>query len=172
MRRRLARAASARAQHLCPRRALDRRQVRALDVPLGPARDASRRRARPPVEAHGLHRDDDLVFAHPQTGNPIDRSKVTKRFKQACADAGVRVIRFHDLRHTFSTQLVANGTALRSVQEWLGHADASVLVTSPGNTARRQRLERTTEVVLEEPSCHRVSVRRLGRGYADFVRGK
>lgn len=42
--------------------------------------------------------DDDLVFAHPLTGNPLDRSKVTKRFKTACRDAGVRPIRFHDLR--------------------------------------------------------------------------
>ena len=68
--------------------------------------------------------DDEFVFAHPQTGNPLDRSKVTKRFKQACGDADVRVIRFHDLRHTFGTRLVAAGTPLRSVQEWLGHADA------------------------------------------------
>jgi integrase len=68
--------------------------------------------------------EDELVFAHPQTGNPLDRSKVTKRFKAACAAAGVRQVRFHDLRHTFGTQLVASGTALRPVQEWLGHADA------------------------------------------------
>lgn len=67
---------------------------------------------------------DDLVFAHPQTGNPLDRSKVTRRFKAACAAAGVRPIRFHDLRHTFGTRMVAAGTPLRSVQEWLGHADA------------------------------------------------
>jgi integrase len=31
------------------------------------------------------------------------------------------VIRFHDLRHTFATQLV--GTPLRALQEFLGHAD-------------------------------------------------
>ena len=68
--------------------------------------------------------EDDLVFAHPQTGKPLDRTKVTRRFQEACRAAGVRVIRFHDLRHTFGTQLVASGTALRRVQEWLGHADA------------------------------------------------
>ena len=66
----------------------------------------------------------DLVSAHPQTGNPLDRSKVTRRFKAACAAAGVRPVRLHDLRHTFGTQLVASGTALRPLQEWLGHADA------------------------------------------------
>ena len=70
------------------------------------------------------HGDDDLVFAHPQTGNPLDRSKVTKRFKQACRDGGVRVIRFHDLRHTFATRLAASGQPMRTIQEFLGHADA------------------------------------------------
>ncbi len=67
---------------------------------------------------------DDLVFAHPTTGNPIDRSKVTKRFKAACVDAGVRPIRFHDLRHTFATRLAASGESLRTIQEFLGHADS------------------------------------------------
>jgi integrase len=70
------------------------------------------------------HGDDDLVFAHPQTGNPLDRSKVTKRFQQACRDGGVRVIRFHDLRHTFATRLAASGQPMRTIQEFLGHADA------------------------------------------------
>lgn len=72
----------------------------------------------------GYGGDDELVFAHPETGNPLDRSKVTRRFKQACSAAGVPAIRFHDLCHTFGTRLVASGTSLRTVQEWLGHADA------------------------------------------------
>ncbi len=69
--------------------------------------------------------DDDLVFAHPQTGNPLDGGKVTKRFQAACRAASVRPIRFHDLRHTFATTLAASGqVSLRTLQEFLGHADA------------------------------------------------
>jgi integrase len=68
--------------------------------------------------------EDDLVFAHPVLGTPLDGRKITKRFQQACRDAGVRVVRFHDLRHTFATRLAASGQPLRSIQEFLGHADS------------------------------------------------
>lgn len=67
---------------------------------------------------------DDLVFCHPESGKELDRTKVTRKFKEACGDAEVRVIRFHDLRHTFGTQMAAAGTPLRFIQEMLGHADA------------------------------------------------
>jgi integrase len=68
--------------------------------------------------------DDDLVFAHPQSARPLDRTKLTRRFKAACIEAGVRPIRFHDLRHTFATRLAASGQPMRTIQEFLGHADS------------------------------------------------
>ena len=68
--------------------------------------------------------DNSLVFARPEKGTPLDRSKVTKRFKTACADAGVGPVRFHDLGHTFAKRLAASGTPIRTIQEFLGHADA------------------------------------------------
>lgn len=67
--------------------------------------------------------ENDLVFAHPQTGNPLDRKKVSKRFKAACKDARVHEIKFHDLRHTFATRLAASGQPMRTIQEFMGHAD-------------------------------------------------
>ena len=83
--------------------------------------------------------DDDLVFAHPHLGKPLDRTKVTRRFQAACRAAGVRVIRFHDLRHTFATQLAASGAPLRTIQEFLGHA--SVTTTQIYSHYARSRVE-------------------------------
>jgi len=67
--------------------------------------------------------DDDLVFCHPQTGHPLDASKLRKRYKQALKAAALRPVRFHDLRHTFGTRCAAAGVPMRTLQEWMGHRD-------------------------------------------------
>ena len=61
---------------------------------------------------------------HPESGGPLDRSKLTRRFKQAIKLAKVREITFHELRHTFGTRMAAAGVPLRTIQHWMGHADA------------------------------------------------
>ena len=68
--------------------------------------------------------ENDLVFCHPQTGHVLDASKLRKRFARALERARVRQITFHELRHTFGTQMAAAGAPLRAIQEWMGHADA------------------------------------------------
>jgi integrase len=74
--------------------------------------------------------DEDPVFTHPRgTGLPLDGSAVSKAFKRALKRAGVRTVRFHDLRHTFGTMMAANpNVSMRTLQGWLGHSD-------PGTTA-------------------------------------
>ena len=67
--------------------------------------------------------DSDLVFCHPESGKPLDRSKLVRRFKQAITIAEVRPITFHELRHTFGTRMAAAGVPLRTLQHWMGHAD-------------------------------------------------
>jgi integrase len=83
-------------------------------------------------EAASYNCEQDLVFAHPvsrKPGTPLDGSKVLKRFKRALSRAGVREVRFHDLRHTFGTRMAAAGVPMRTLQEWMGHRDfATTLV--------------------------------------------
>ncbi len=60
----------------------------------------------------------------PRVGEPLDRSKLVRRFKQAIERADVRPITFHELRHTFGTRMAAAGVPLRTIQHWMGHADS------------------------------------------------
>lgn len=74
-------------------------------------------------ERSAYQANDDLVFAHPEKGTVLDHSDLVRRFKKALSAAGVRPVRFHDLRHTFGTRMAAEGAAPRKLQEWMGHAD-------------------------------------------------
>ncbi len=68
--------------------------------------------------------DDDLVFGHPLTGEPLNHAPLLRRFQKALKTAGVRRIRFHDLRHTFGTRMAASPeVSMRRIQEWMGHRD-------------------------------------------------
>lgn len=68
--------------------------------------------------------DDDLVFAHPISGEVLAKSNISRRMRVALRDAGLdESHRFHDLRHTFATRLAAQGVPMRSLQEMMGHAD-------------------------------------------------
>ena len=74
-------------------------------------------------QASAYQGDDDLVFGHPHTGRPLDRSQVSNRFKRSLQRGGVREVRFHDLRHTFGTRMAAAGVPIRTLQAWMGHSD-------------------------------------------------
>jgi integrase len=55
-------------------------------------------------------------------GDYLDGSALRRRYTAALARAGLGPLRFHDLRHTFGTRMIAK-TDIRRVQEWMGHAD-------------------------------------------------
>lgn len=60
----------------------------------------------------------DYVFAHPN-GQPFKDFR--KAFHNARKRAGLEHFRFHDLRHTFASQLVMAGEDLVTVQRLMGH---------------------------------------------------
>ena len=63
----------------------------------------------------------DLVFER-VPGSYLDASALLRRYKAALERAGLRPLRFHDLRHTFGTRVIVKAD-IRRVQEWMGHAD-------------------------------------------------
>ena len=66
---------------------------------------------------------DDLVFVG-QVGQHLDGSALRRRFKKGRDVAGLRPLRFHDLRHTFGSVAIRTADP-RELQEWLGHSDFS-----------------------------------------------
>jgi integrase len=64
--------------------------------------------------------DDDLVFVG-TAGSYLDGSALRRRYDAALKRAGLRQLRFHDLRHTFGTRMIGKAD-IRRVQEWMGHA--------------------------------------------------
>jgi integrase len=57
-------------------------------------------------------------------GGYLDGSALRRRYTAALKRAGLRQLRFHDLRHTFGTRMIAKAD-IRRVQEWMGHADVA-----------------------------------------------
>jgi integrase len=69
--------------------------------------------------------DLDLVFCR-DDGSPHDPNRVAHQFAAQIARAGVRRIRFHDLRHTHATIAMAAGVHPKVMQERLGHTSIKV----------------------------------------------
>lgn len=63
----------------------------------------------------------DYVFAN-RLGRRLDGSALRRRVERAREAAGLRPLRFHDLRHTYGSLLVAGGVDLASVKAAMGHS--------------------------------------------------
>ena len=60
-----------------------------------------------------------------EMGNLIKPGYVTTAFVRLLELNNLRVIRYHDLRHSCASLLLANGVPMKQIQEWLGHSDFS-----------------------------------------------
>ena len=63
-----------------------------------------------------------LVFTT-RIGTGIDQRNLLKHYAKLMQTAGLRRIRFHDLRHTAASLLLAQGISFQAVQRTLGHSD-------------------------------------------------
>lgn len=73
--------------------------------------------------------DSGLVFTSP-IGTPLDPRNVTREFQAMLKATGVSRVRFHDLRHTAATLLLAQGVDPRTIMETLGHSQISLTMNT------------------------------------------
>ena len=70
------------------------------------------------------HEYNGFVFVD-ELGERMRANYLTSTFPKFLEDHGLRRMRFHDLRHSCASLLLANGVPLKHIQEWLGHSDFS-----------------------------------------------
>ena len=68
------------------------------------------------------HEYDGFVFVD-ELGERMRANYLTSAFPKFLESHGLRRMRFHDLRHSCASLLLANGVPLKHIQEWLGHSD-------------------------------------------------
>ena len=95
------------------------------------------------------HSMPERVFANHERGE-LKASSVVKPYRRILTKAGLRRLRFHDLRHSFASALLANGEPLASVKEQMGHSSIQITVDVCGHLepeANREAVNR-----LDDPS--------------------
>jgi integrase len=70
--------------------------------------------------------DLDLIFPN-EAGQPLNHNNVVSSyFNPAIENAGIKQIRFHDMRHTSASLLIEQGENIKYIQSQLGHSSPTV----------------------------------------------
>lgn len=97
--------------------------------------------------------DDDLVFPG-ERGKYLDGSALRRRYRAALRRAGLRELRFHDLRHCFASVAI-NALTILEVKEAMGHADVKTTMRYLHHKSRAdeaRRLASAFSITAEEGS--------------------
>jgi len=95
------------------------------------------------------------VFCDGQ-GTPLHQNAIRLQFFRSLKGAGVRQVRFHDLRHTFASLLLQNGESPVYVKDQMGHSSIQVTVDlyghliPGGNQQAVDRLDTPMETAFEK----------------------
>jgi integrase len=92
----------------------------------------------------------DYVFTT-RTGTPHHAPHIGARIlKPALETAGLQPIRWHDLRHTFASLLIAGGANITFVSRQLGHASSQITLGVYAHLLDREVQARRTREMLQE----------------------
>jgi len=74
-------------------------------------------------------------------GNRIKPNYLSSEFPQFLDSKNFRRMRFHDLRHSCASLLLANGVPMKAIQEWLGHSDYAMTANKYAHLDFTSKLE-------------------------------
>lgn len=100
------------------------------------------------------HDYDDYVYVD-EMGNLIKPDYISLNFKMMLRKNKLVPIRFHDLRHSCASLLLANGVSLKEIQDWLGHSDFS---TTANIYAHLDKTTKTNSAIAMRQSGIRIDV--------------
>jgi integrase len=104
----------------------------------------------------------DLVFPNGFGGIMIPHNITKRSFKRYLVKAGLsRETRFHDLRHTAATLLLASGVNVKVVSEMLGHSSVSITLSIYAHVLphMQQSAVHAMDQLLAEPTIVDLPVR-------------
>ncbi len=82
-----------------------------------------------------------------EIGDRIKPNWLTTSFPKFVESHGLPRMRFHDLRHSCASLLLANGVPLKQIQEWLGHSDFSTTANIYAHLDYRSKLSSAKAMV-------------------------
>lgn len=112
-----------------PKSARSRRTIRLPGVVASALKAHRTRQLEERLAAGGGWEDSGLVFTSP-IGTAMDPRNVSRAFTAMLVTAEIDHIRFHDLRHTAATLLLAQGVDPRTIMETLGHSQISLTMNT------------------------------------------
>ena len=109
-----------------------RRAVAVPDEVVDALREQRQRQSELRLDFGADYSDHDLVVCRPN-GVPWEPDNYSKTFTAALKDIGVTGFRFHDLRHTHATMLIAAGAHAKVVSARLGHSQIGITMNLYGH---------------------------------------
>jgi integrase len=107
------------------------RSRRTVDLPVAVVATLRAHRAR--QSERRLQTPASLVFSRRDGRSPLNGTTVTHALQAALVRAGLPRMRFHDLRHTHASLLIAGGVHPRVIMERLGHSTISTTMDIYGH---------------------------------------
>ena len=93
---------------------------------------------------------DGFVFVD-ELGERMRPDYLTSQFPAFIQRHGMKKMRFHDLRHSCASLLLANGVPLKQIQDWLGHSDFSTTANIYAHLDYSSKLSSAQAMVIGMP---------------------